>query len=86
MSSLAFIQNLQGLDFVIIFVVLLLLFGANRLPKLARGIGRSMGEFRKAREEFEDQLMKGESDSDSKVPKEYQSMAEKSVKQDDKSV
>ncbi len=69
MSYIAFIQNLQGLDFVIIFVVLLLLFGANRLPKLARGIGRSMGEFKKAREEFEDQLMKGETESESPLSK-----------------
>ncbi len=77
MSYIAFIQNLQGLDFVIIFVVLLLLFGANRLPKLARGIGRSMGEFKKAREEFEDQLMKGETESENPI-------AKKSVSSEDK--
>lgn len=44
---------------VLIFLILLLLFGAKKLPQLARGIGKSVGEFRKAREEFEDEIRKG---------------------------
>ena len=40
-------------DMIILVVVLLLLFGAKKLPELARGIGQSLGEFKKAREEFE---------------------------------
>lgn len=38
---------------IFICVLSLLLFGAERLPKIARGIGKSMGEFQKARQEFE---------------------------------
>ncbi len=62
----------------LIFMVLLLLFGAKKLPQLARGIGKSVGEFRKAREEFEDEIRKGgeeyeneakKSDDDDKVTK-----------------
>jgi len=34
-------------------VVLLLLFGAKKLPELARGMGKSLGEFKKAREEYD---------------------------------
>ena len=41
---------------IMIFLVLLLLFGAKKLPQLARGVGKSMGEFKKAREEFEDEI------------------------------
>lgn len=45
---------------VIILVILLLLFGAKKLPELARGMGKSMGEFKKAREDFEQDLAQGE--------------------------
>jgi TatA/E family protein of Tat protein translocase len=43
--------------FAIIFVVVLL-FGAKKLPELARGLGRSMGEFKKARDEFAHEMEK----------------------------
>jgi len=33
-----------------------LLFGANKIPKLARSTGQAMGEFKKGREEVEDEL------------------------------
>lgn len=49
---------------VLIFLILLLLFGAKKLPQLARGVGKSVGEFRKAREEFEDEIRKGSEDLD----------------------
>ena len=43
-------------EMIMIFVVILLLFGAKKLPELARGVGKSMGEFKKAREEFEHEI------------------------------
>ena len=55
----AFIPSLGGGEIALIFLVLLLLFGAKKLPELARGIGKSAGEFKKAREEFEDEIRKG---------------------------
>jgi sec-independent protein translocase protein TatA len=48
--------NLGGQEMMIIFLVLLLLFGAKKIPELARGLGKSMGEFKKAREEFEREI------------------------------
>ncbi|MFT4638501.1 MAG: sec-independent protein translocase protein TatA [Verrucomicrobiales bacterium] len=45
---------------IVIALLLLLLFGAKKLPELARGMGKSMGEFKKAREEFEEEVSKGE--------------------------
>jgi sec-independent protein translocase protein TatA len=36
--------------------LVLVLFGAKKLPVFARSLGRSMGEFRKAKEEFESEL------------------------------
>lgn len=51
-----FAFSLGGPEIALIFVVLLLLFGAKKLPELARGMGKSLGEFKKARQEFEDEI------------------------------
>lgn len=50
-------------EFVMIFVIILLLFGAKKLPELARGIGKSMGEFKKAKEEFEHEITRAETET-----------------------
>ena len=57
-----------GPELLIILLVLVLLFGANKIPKLARSTGQAMGEFKKGREEVEDELkqMQGD-DEDSPV-------------------
>ena len=49
-------------EMVMIFVIILLLFGAKKLPELARGIGKSMGEFKKAREDFEREITQAETE------------------------
>ena len=59
---LAIIGSLGGQEIVIIFLIVLLLFGAKKLPELARGIGKSMGEFKKAREDFEKEITNAELD------------------------
>jgi sec-independent protein translocase protein TatA len=46
--------------------VILLLFGAKKLPELARGLGQSMKEFRKAQTEIEDEFTKAVEDKPSK--------------------
>jgi len=46
----------HGTDFIWIFLLAVLLFGANKLPQLAKGLGRSLGEFKKAKEEFEKEV------------------------------
>ncbi len=61
-TSLAFIGGLGGQEMVIIFLIVLLLFGAKKLPELARGVGKSMGEFKKAREDFEKEITRAEDD------------------------
>ncbi len=52
---------------LILIIVCLVIFGAKHLPDIARNLGKGMGEFKKARKQFEEELMKEEkSDSDSK--------------------
>jgi sec-independent protein translocase protein TatA len=43
-------------ELVIIAILVLILFGAKKLPTFARSLGKSMGEFKKARDEFEREL------------------------------
>ncbi|RDZ65221.1 twin-arginine translocase TatA/TatE family subunit [Haloferax sp. Atlit-12N] len=48
-----------GPELLIVLLIIVLLFGANKLPQLARSSGQAMGEFRRGREEIEDELKKG---------------------------
>jgi len=45
-----------GLEMAVILLIAVLLFGANKIPKLARSTGQAMGEFRRGREEIEQEL------------------------------
>lgn len=46
---------------IFILFIVVLLFGAKKIPELARGVGQSLGEFKKAREESERETNKSES-------------------------
>ena len=56
MSGLLPLFGPVGPEMLIILLVLVLLFGANKIPKLARSTGEAMGEFKKGREEIEEEL------------------------------
>ena len=51
---------LGGPEMMVILLIVLLLFGAKKLPQLARGMGKSLGEFKKAKQEFEDEITRAE--------------------------
>ena len=48
---LAGIFGLGGTELMIILVIILLLFGGAKLPALAKGLGQSVKEFKKAAKE-----------------------------------
>ena len=56
MSLFAFLGNLGGPDLIIVLLIILVLFGAKKLPELARGMGSAIKEFQKAKDEFSDEL------------------------------
>jgi sec-independent protein translocase protein TatA len=45
-----------GMEMVVILLIAVLLFGANKIPKLARSTGEAMGEFQKGRQQVEEEL------------------------------
>jgi sec-independent protein translocase protein TatA len=55
-SALAFIEGIGGPELMMIMFIILLLFGANRLPELARGLGKSVREFKKAASGVEEEV------------------------------
>lgn len=56
MQALAFLQNLSSWEIILIFLVVLLFFGAKRLPDLFRSFGKSLKEFKKATSDIEDDI------------------------------
>lgn len=63
-EQLAFIGGLGGQEMLVVFVLVLLLFGAKRIPQLAQGLGKSMGEFKRARDEFEAEIRNAEHEAE----------------------
>lgn len=56
MNSLALLPNLAGPDMLIIFLIVLIMFGAKKLPELAKGLGQAVREFSKAKEDMNSEL------------------------------
>ncbi len=54
---------------MIIVLVVILLFGAKRIPELARGLGRGIREFKDATKEIQDDLEEGLKDDNKKAKK-----------------
>ncbi|MGC9471746.1 MAG: Sec-independent protein translocase subunit TatA/TatB [Bacteroidales bacterium] len=52
----AIVCFISGQEIFIIFVVVLLLFGAKKIPEIARGLGEGMREFRKATEDIKREI------------------------------
>jgi len=48
--------NLGAGEIILIVLVVLLLFGAKKIPELARGIGKGMSEFKKGLKDVENEI------------------------------
>jgi sec-independent protein translocase protein TatA len=66
--TIAFLESIGGGEILIIFVVILLLFGPKRLPEMARMLGRTSAQFQKSFQEFKDLLMKAEHAAEAENP------------------
>ena len=54
--QLAFIGNFERGEIILIFLIVLLLFGAKKVPELFRSLGKGVNEFRKAKNEWEQDI------------------------------
>ena len=62
----AFLGSLGGFEIFVIIFALLLLFGAKKIPELAKGLGRGIREFKDATKEIKDEIEEGISDKPKK--------------------
>lgn len=48
--------GLGGTELMLVFLAILLIFGPSQIPKMARGLGQAMREFKKAQREVRDEI------------------------------
>jgi sec-independent protein translocase protein TatA len=81
-----FAAFLGGWEIVLILAVVLILFGAKKLPELAKGLGTGIKEFKKATREVSDEIHNAMDETSppptqKKLPPEGQSQPEQTVSQ-----
>ena len=61
-----FLGNLGATELTLIFLVVLLMFGGNKIPELMRGLGKGIREFNNAKNSVEDEIRHGMRDAERK--------------------
>ena len=51
-----YVLFISGQEIVIVFIVVLLLFGSKRIPDFAKGLGKGMREFKKATDDIKKEI------------------------------
>lgn len=59
MYTLLFLGNMGGYEILLIMLVILIFFGAKKIPDLARGLGKGIREFKDATKEIQDEIQSG---------------------------
>ena len=57
-------MSLGAMEITIILLIVLLLFGGKKLPELAKGLGKGMKEFKKAKNDVSEEINKVTEDKD----------------------
>jgi len=64
--ELAFLGGLGGWEILLILLVLLIFFGAKKIPELAKGLGKGIKEFKNATKEIKEEIEDGVKDIEPK--------------------
>ncbi|MCH7963544.1 MAG: twin-arginine translocase TatA/TatE family subunit [Bacteroidetes bacterium] len=59
--------NLGAGEIILILLVVLILFGAKKIPELAKGLGKGMSEFKKGLKEVENEIKDADKKEDTKT-------------------
>src|SRR2546423_11388413 len=80
MTTLFGLFNLGGGEIVLILALVLILFGARKLPELAKGLGQGIKEFKKTTREVTDEIQHSMDDnSDAAAPPKRNEPAQKKL-------
>lgn len=82
MNDLVLISMPGGSELIIILVIVLILFGAKRIPEVAQGLGRGIREFKKSVRDVQSEI-DTDRDSDKKLEQQKQKEGERPEKKDD---
>jgi len=63
MNAMFALMGLGGWEMVIVVIAILLLFGAKKIPELAKGLGTGIKEFKKATREVTDEIQNTPTDT-----------------------
>ena len=70
-SSLLFLGDIGGSELILIMVVILIFFGANKIPELARGLGKGIREFKDASSEIRNEFENAGQPRTNQYPNQY---------------
>lgn len=77
-------MHLGPMEIFLILIVLLLLFGARRIPEIARSLGRATQEYKKAKDDFLAEVNKPAGDMKDAVESDKAAQAVNAAKEDGK--
>ncbi len=68
MNPLLAMFGLSGGELLVVLAIVLILFGARKIPDFAKGLGQGIKEFRKASREVQDELERANEDINRPLP------------------
>jgi sec-independent protein translocase protein TatA len=68
MNSMFALFDMGGGQIVLILALILIFFGARRIPELAKGLGQGIKEFKKATREMTDEIQNAANDNSYSAP------------------
>ena len=69
MNTTLAVLGLSGGELVLVLVVILVLFGAKRIPEFAKGLGKGINEFKRASREVTDEIERATDDPPPPAPR-----------------